>query len=113
MKIVDGKDYIPQIKELIAEYVGRLNRDLGFQNIDEEMSDPAAKYTPPQGELLAAIEDDTLFGMVAYHKHSDTRCEMKRLYVRPSARGLSLGDALVKEILERAAKAGYKAMSST
>lgn len=110
MKIVDGKDYIPQIKELIAEYVGRLNRDLGFQNIDEELSDPAAKYTPPQGELLAALEDETLVGMVAYHKHSDTRCEMKRLYVRPSARGLSLGDALVKEILERAAKAGYKEM---
>lgn len=110
MKIVDGKAYIPQVRELIEEYTRRLNRDLAFQQIDDELRDPAAKYTAPQGELLIALEGDEALGMVAYHRHSDTRCEMKRLYVRPAARGLHLGDRLVQEILRRAREAGYREM---
>lgn len=110
MKIADGKAYIPQVRELIEEYTRRLNRDLAFQQIDEELRDPAAKYTAPQGELLIALEGDEALGMVAYHRHSDTRCEMKRLYVRPTARGLHLGDRLVQEILRRAREAGYREM---
>lgn len=110
MQIVDGKDYIPQAKKLIIEYTRRLNRDLSFQNIDEELHDPAHKYTAPEGELLVAIDNDNIIGMVAYHRHNSTRCEMKRLYVKPEARGLHLGDMLVNEIIARARKAGFKEM---
>lgn len=110
MKILDGKEYIPQVRELITEYVRQLNRDLAFQNIDEELQNPSQKYTAPQGELLVALEGDAVIGMVAYHKHSEQRCEMKRLYVQPAARGLRLGDALVREILARAKSAGFREM---
>lgn len=108
MKIVDGIDYLPEVKELILEYFQRLGRDLSFQNIEDELKDPSYKYTAPEGELLVAIEGEKVLGMVAYHRHSDTRCEMKRLYVRPTARGMHLGDTLVKEILTHAQKAGYQ-----
>lgn len=110
MKIINGKEYILQVKELILEYTHQLNRDLSFQHIDEELNDLSAKYTAPQGELLIAIENNVVFGMVAYHKHSDIRCEMKRLYVKPNARGLHLGDILVKDIIECAKASGYKEM---
>ncbi len=111
MIIKNGKDYISQIKELLVEYTNRLNRDLSFQNIDEELVNPAVKYTAPEGELLVAVdEDDRVIGMVAYHKHSAVRCEMKRLYVKPEARGTHLGDALVNEIINRARQSGYKEM---
>ena len=108
MKIVDGIDYLPEVKELILEYFQRLGRDLSFQNIEDELKDPSYKYTAPEGELLVAIEGEKVLGMVAYHRHSDTRCEMKRLYVRPTARGMHLGDTLVKEILTHAQEAGYQ-----
>ena len=39
--------------------------------------------------------------MVAYHRHSKSRCEMKRLYVKPKYR---------ENILGHAKKAGYKEM---
>lgn len=110
MRIIAGNEYIPEIKALIIEYVQQLNRDLTFQDIDSELSDPAAKYTAPQGEILLAIEDNAVLGMVAYHRHSDTRCEMKRLYVRPAARGLHLGERLVTEIIAHAKSAGYREM---
>lgn len=110
MKIVDGKPYIQQIKELIIEYAKRLGRNLSFQNLDDELKDPAKKYTSPEGELLVAVEGEDVLGMIAYHKHSDTRCEMKRLYVKPSYRGMKLGKKLIEELIAHARQAGYKEM---
>ena len=110
MIIVDGKPYIGQVKDLIIEYTKRLGRDLTFQNLEEELKDPAKKYTAPEGELLVAVEGKEVWGMIAYHKHSEERCEMKRLYVRPSARGMKLGEKLIMEILKHAKQAGYKEM---
>ena len=110
MKIVDGKPYIQQIKELIIEYAKWLGRNLSFQNIDDELKDPAKKYTSPEGELLVAVEGEDVLGMIAYHKHSDTRCEMKRLYVKPSCRGMKLGEKLIEELIAHARQAGYKEM---
>lgn len=110
MQITDGKDYIPQVRDLIKAYTDALGRDLSFQNIDEELQDPARKYTAPNGELLVAVEDGRLLGMVAYHRHSDVRCEMKRLYVCPEARGKHLGSALVAAIIAHARQAGYREM---
>jgi len=108
--IIDGKNYINEVRELIVEYTQRLGRDLSFQNIDDELNNLAKKYTAPEGELLVIVENNKLIGMVAYHRHSDTRCEMKRLYVKPKYRGMKLGEKLIKEIINHAREAGYKEM---
>ena len=111
MKMVDGKPYIDQVKNLIIEYTKKLGRDLTFQNIDDELEDLARKYTEPEGELLVAIDiRGNVGGMIAYHRHSEDRCEMKRLYVKPDFRGAKLGEQLIREILERAKQEGYKEM---
>ena len=111
MEIVDGKPYIDQVKSLIIEYTNRLGRDLTFQNIEDELEDLARKYTPPEGELLVAIDTGgNAGGMIAYHHHSKNRCEMKRLYVKPDFRGAKLGELLIRELLERAKQAGYQEM---
>ena len=112
IKIIDGKPYLDQVKELITEYTQWLGRDLSFQNLDEELADIAEKYTAPNGELLVAIDDnDVVLGMVAYYQHSDTRCEMKRLYVlRPEGCGHALGNRLIESIMHHAKASGYKEM---
>ena len=110
MEIKDGKKYIPQIKDLIVEYTKRLGRDLSFQNIDDELKNPELKYTPPEGELLVALNGNKVVGMVAYHRHTNKRCEMKRLYVKPETRGSHLGDSLITEIMHHAKLAGYSEM---
>lgn len=83
---------------------------ISFQNLDDELKDPEKKYTSPEGELLVAVEGEDVLGMIAYHKHSDTRCEMKRLYVKPSCRGMKLGEKLIEELIAHARQAGYKEM---
>ena len=110
MEICNGVDYLDQVKELIIEYTKRLGRDLSFQNIDEELGNLAKKYTAPEGEILVAVEDEKVVGMVAYHRHSNSRCEMKRLYVKPECRKTKLGEKFVLEIIEHAKKAEYKEM---
>ena len=62
LKIVNGIYYIEQVKSKIVEYVTRLGRDLSFQNIDEELSNPAIKYSPPQGEFLVCGGHATYLG---------------------------------------------------
>ncbi len=110
MNIIDGKHHINQVRNLIIEYTQMLNRDLSFQNIDDELKDPSKKYTAPAGELLVAIENDEVVGMIAYHKHSTTRCEMKRLYVKPKYRGMKLGEQLIQKLIELAIQSGYTEM---
>ena len=97
-------------KVQILEYTNSLGRDLSFQCLDEELSNPAMKYTLPEGEILVVVEEDKVIGMVAYHRHSDTRCEMKRLYVKPEVRKQHIGEMLVREILFHAIRAGYTEM---
>lgn len=110
MMIKDGKSYLSEIRQLIIEYTDFLGRDLSFQNLEDELNSLADKYLPPNGEILVAVEDNEVLGMVAYIKHNDVVCEMKRLYVKPEARGLHLGDILVSEIINHARDNGFEVM---
>lgn len=110
MQIVDGTAYPDEVKKLIKEYYHGLGRDLSFQNIEAELDDPAVRYSPPQGELLVALENDEVLGMVAYHRLTSKRCEMKRLYLTPNARGRHLGERLVETIIDHAKASGYEEM---
>lgn len=47
-------------------------------------------------------------GCAAFRKLDDNTCEMKRVYVRPNARGRRLGAMLVEKILQEAILSGYK-----
>ena len=110
MEIVDGINYLPEIKELILEYSKFLNRDLSFQSLEEELKDLGKKYTGKNGYILALLLDGKVIGCVAYHKLTDSRCEMKRLYVKPETRGLKAGEQLVQKIISVAKENGFAEM---
>lgn len=105
----DLKDTI----DLFYAYAGSLGIDLAFQNFDAEMSGMPGKYAPPAGELLLARDNTGLpIGCVGLRPLPTTRddskvCEMKRLYVAPSGRGMGVGKALAVAIMATAGKLGY------
>jgi GNAT superfamily N-acetyltransferase len=97
-------------RELFIEYANSLGISLGFQNFDHELRTLPGDYTPPTGRLLLAYLDDAPVGCVALHRFKDDVCEMKRLYVRPEARGHALGRMLVERLIKEARAIGYTRM---
>jgi GNAT superfamily N-acetyltransferase len=103
---------IAQAAVLFREYVDWLGVDLGFQGFEAELASLPGKYAPPAGELmLAHAPAGDVLGCVAMRALEGTAvCEMKRLYVRPAARGLGIGAALVEAIIGCAQELGYAQM---
>ena len=111
MKIIDGELHADEIGLLLKEYLTELGRDLSFQNVAAEFYDMKSKYLPPNGRLLCAQTDKgEIAGCVAYHKHNDSRCEMKRLFVKNEYRKCGAGKLLAEEIIKEAKKDGYTEM---
>jgi len=101
---------LAQVKKLFLEYAESLGFSLCFQSFDEELASLPGMYAPPEGRLLIAYLDGEAVGCAALHKLEDGICEMKRLYVRPSARGLGIGKKLSEQIVSEARLIGCRRM---
>ena len=110
IEIIDGDNYLEEIKALIKEYTTSLGRDLSFQSLDDEIKNLSSKYSGDNGRSLVLLVDGVVMGCVAYHKLSENCCEMKRLYVKPEARGLRSGEKLIEAITDIARENGFKEM---
>lgn len=95
------------VVSIFREYVRSPLANLNFQEYEAEFAGLPGKYAPPNGRLLLARDDDALLGCAALRRVDESTCEMKRVYVRPAARGKGLGRRLVEAILNEAKTAGY------
>lgn len=108
---VRSEDDLKVTKELFYEYTTWLDIDLNFQSFATEMATFPGKYTPPTGELfLARRTQGYPIGCVALRALSGDACEMKRLFVKDSAKGMGVGKALVQTIIAAAKNLGYRSM---
>ena len=112
---------LEQAKALFTEYVRSLAFSLDYQDIDAELATLPGKYAPPRGCIFIATVDGQPMGCIALrpidpmahdtvHGHPARVCEMKRMYVRPAARGLGLARTLANALIEFATAAGYDLM---
>ena len=92
---------IEVVRTLFREYADGLGIDLSFQDFDAELADPLGFH-----ELVLVAQG----GCVALRRVDDETCEMKRLYVRPAARGTGLGRALAGAVIAHARARGYERM---
>jgi ribosomal protein S18 acetylase RimI-like enzyme len=103
-------EQIAQTKILFLEYAESLGFSLCFQSFDEELAGLPGMYAPPEGRLLIAYLGGEAVGCAALRKLSDGICEMKRLYVRPIARGQGIGKRLSEQVVSEARLIGYRRM---
>jgi len=101
---------ITTARRLFREYEASLGIELTFQGFAREVAELPGAYAPPAGRLLLAIEGPAPVGCVALRPLGDGICEMKRLYVRPTARGTRLGRRLTETVIREARAIGYARM---
>ena len=98
---------IASIRELFREYAASIGVDLEYQGFSSELATLPGQYAPPSGDLLVARVNGEAAGCVALRALDQSTLEMKRLYVRPSARGTGLGKLLVEAAISTARENGY------
>lgn len=103
-------DHIAHARELFKEYEAWLEVDLCFQNFEKELAELPARYAPPNGRLLLAVENGEVAGCVALREIGEGVCEIKRLFLRSQFRGTGLGRRLAAAIIAAAKRIGYERM---
>ena len=96
-----GPEDLETVRDLLREYADGLGVDLSFQDFESELVDPLGFY-----ELFLLADD----GCVALRRIDEQTCEMKRLFVRPVARGSGLGRRLAEAVISEARRRGYRRM---
>ena len=98
------------VRALLRAYAASLPFELDFQDFDRELAGLPGAYAPPRGALLVARIGGAVAGCVALRPLAGDSCEMKRLFVLPSARGTGLGRRLATAIVTEARRLGYARM---
>jgi GNAT superfamily N-acetyltransferase len=94
---------------LFRAYAKALPVDLAPQGFGAELKSLPGPYAPPAGELLLAKRGDHVLGCVGLKPLAPPDvAEIKRLFVRPQARGTGVAKALVADILKLAETRGYR-----
>lgn len=101
---------LEDVRELLREYASSLPFALDFQDFDRELEELPGAYAPQRGALLIARLKGKPVGCVALRPLIGGTCEMKRLFVRPSARGHGLGRLLAAAVVDEARRRGYTHM---
>ena len=108
IRALDFAAELPEALAIFREYVASPSVSLDWQGHAAEFADLARHYAPPHGCLLLAWQGDAVLGCAALRRVDAQRAELKRVYVRPAARGLKLGEQLVRAVLHQAQLAGYR-----
>ena len=103
--VTDVSD-VDEARALFREYAASLPFALDFQGFERELAEFPGDYAPPRGALLLARGA----GCVGLRPLDATTCELKRLYVRPPARGTGLGRRLAEAIIAEGRRLGYQRM---
>jgi GNAT superfamily N-acetyltransferase len=112
-------DFAPVVEPLFREYglwvLGQLESELGlrFGIEDVERHHKAFEVEMPRlvgpgGRLLLARAGEEPVGVAALKPVDGATAEIKRMYVRPQARGRGVGRALLQRLVEDARSEGYR-----
>jgi ribosomal protein S18 acetylase RimI-like enzyme len=97
---------VDAVRRLVREYASLPHVVGRWTTIDEDIAQLPAPFVAPHGALLLALDADEPVACGAVRLLDDTTAEVKRMYVRPAARGLGIGEALLRALLTQAQRLG-------
>lgn len=99
-----------EVGTIFREYVASPSVSLDFQDYESEFAGLPGKYAEPDGRIMLAWQHHAVVGCAALRRVDGASCELKRVYVRPSARGLGIGRQLVERMIREARRERYARM---
>lgn len=112
---VSAKEW-SQARRLVKELFRWLEDVSGVSAIDVQEGAEAELdalpwvYVPPHGSFLIASVNGEVVGTTAVHVLSPGVAELKRVYVKPSARGLGLASLMLEAAIRNARDLGARTM---
>jgi GNAT superfamily N-acetyltransferase len=103
-------EFVDWLRERYPEMSAEIDTYLTHQKFDAQIKEVLIHYNPPRGECLLAVLDGMPVGILMLKDLGDGVCEMNRMFVRQSARGMGVGRMLVARLKERAREMGYTSM---
>lgn len=100
---------IPAIKELIFKVLLEFGLQPDPESTDADLNDIETNYHQNNG-VFHVIEnpDGEIIGTGGITRDSPTSCELRKMYLAKSTRGLGLGKKMLQQLLFDARKLGYK-----
>ena len=89
---------------MFREYAAWIGAEFWVRDFEDELAALPGYY---RALLVARDDDGALIGSAAIKHLPDGAAELKRLYVRPAARGTGLGKRLAAAAIDRARTLGY------
>ena len=90
-------DYVAEIKAMYPEWTPDVPPRMNAHDVE-----------PPGGRWLIAYRDGTAVGCAGLKRLDERTAEIKRIYVKPEARGAGVARALIARLEQVARHAGYK-----
>ena len=97
----------PPASDLVAAMVAEMEPLYGRIDVPGAPSASAADFSPPGGAFLVGYEDGEAVCGGGVKRLDDEACEIKRMYVVPSARGRGLAKELLVALEDAARSLGY------
>lgn len=104
-------EFVDWLRQRYPEMQTDIDVYLRHQKFDDQIRTVLTHYTPPKGECLLARYKIEPIGILMLKDIGDGVCEMNRMFVRESARGLGAGRALVEELKKSAREMGFLSMT--
>ena len=103
-------EFVAFLRTRYPEMDAEIDAYLEAQDFEGKLQRFNDHFHPPAGECLLAVHEGVPVGLVMLKPGDGAVCEMNRMYVRESARGLGIGRRLGEALIARARELGYAEM---
>lgn len=100
----------PAMQALIVAVLQEYGLTPDLAGVDADVLDIERHYRQPGGEFFAVYREDELVGTMGLVPVSADSCELRKMYLQPSARGAGLGKRLLALAEAEARQRGYRLM---
>ncbi len=102
-----GNELVSAVRLLMGEYAALPHIEGRWTTIAHDLAELPQPFVPPHGVLLICLDEGQPVGCGALRPFTEQGIsEIKRVYVRPGARGKGAGELLMRALMTRSVEIG-------